>query len=170
MKGRSAVRAQVEAAAVEGIGDIFEKMLKIRPALCRHVPIDSRALISAVVALASQRIKINVVVHIPRPLAEQVTLRLLGSSCPQDGLSEADVHDAVGEIANMVAGRVKHQLAPSAAGLAIALPSVFAGGSLHLAGGRGAEDFEYCLRIEDGTFWLAGVVRESAGGLDVPAA
>ncbi len=75
--------------------------------------------------------------HCPDAAARAITCALLGS---KDAATLEDIQDALGEVANMVAGGLKHSLARQGTRLDISIPTAISGSSYSintLAGARG---------------------------------
>lgn len=79
--------------------------------------------ISGMVGLAGS-IKGNLSIHLPSPLAITVTTAFLGMEV--DSIGE-DVCDAIGELANMLAGSVKTSLDPTGSDIKLSMPSTVYG-------------------------------------------
>ena len=84
--------------------------------------------ISGIVGLAGS-IKGNLYVHFPEAVATAVTTAFLGMDV--DEINE-DVCDAIGELANMLAGSVKTFLDPSGSDIKLSMPSTVFGGKYNL--------------------------------------
>lgn len=84
--------------------------------------------ITGMVGLAGT-VKGNLLIHLPAPVATSVTTAFLGMDvdCIDD-----DVCDAVGELANMLAGAVKTALDPSGSDIKLSMPSTVYGESYNL--------------------------------------
>jgi chemotaxis protein CheX len=152
---------RIAEAAVAGAGEVFETMLQLRPVPSETGDVRvSGPWISGIIGLASEAVAISIVIHFPQPLAQRVTLLLLG---PQPGppvVDGDDVHDAIGEIANMVAGRIKNRICGEFSGLSISLPSVVAGGQFSIFQGVRAPSFHYQLLLADKACWIEGALVE----------
>lgn len=72
-------------------------------------------------------------VHAPGSLALQITSGMLGMEVSE---IDEDVHDAMGEIANMVAGSFKLHLARGGADIRISTPSVVTGAAYDISAGH----------------------------------
>jgi chemotaxis protein CheX len=157
----SGVVERVAQAAVGGASDVFERMACVRPASSVFGGAHPNGpLVSGIVGLASDRLRISLAVHFPVQLAREMTARMLDQtveSLEGDGLV---VQDAVGEIANMIAGRVKNRLAGEGHALAISMPSVVEGCDLALARESLGHGFGYRLAFASGDCWIQGAVVE----------
>jgi len=71
--------------------------------------------------------------HAPRNLALDFTSGMLGMEAA--GLDE-EVHDAMGELANMIAGAFKHHLSSTGLDIRISLPSIITGNEYFIATGK----------------------------------
>ncbi len=75
----------------------------------------------------------NLLIHLPAPVATAVTTAFLGMDVES---IDDDVCDAVGELANMLAGAVKAALDPSGSDIKLSMPTTVYGDS-------------YCLDCQD---------------------
>jgi chemotaxis protein CheX len=65
-------------------------------------------------------------VHIPEDFAKEVTAAMLGME-PDEVEGDSDIHDAVGEVANMLAGEMKMVLSNKGADVCISTPTIISG-------------------------------------------
>lgn len=79
--------------------------------------------ISGMVGLAGS-VKGNLSIHLPEPVATAVTTAFLGMDVES---IDDDVCDAIGELANMLAGAVKTALDPSGSDIKLSMPSTVYG-------------------------------------------
>jgi chemotaxis protein CheX len=63
-------------------------------------------------------------IHCPLSLARKITSNMLGMECDE---IDDDVNDALGEIANMLGGGVKHMLSTSGLDVKLSTPTVISG-------------------------------------------
>ncbi|QWV94382.1 chemotaxis protein CheX [Geomonas oryzisoli] len=75
-------------------------------------------------------------IHCPKKLALQVTSSMLGMDVTE---VDDDVNDAMGEIANMVGGDVKHIFSPKGADINLSIPTVIYGNDYALESISSAE-------------------------------
>jgi chemotaxis protein CheX len=143
---------QIAEAAASGAGEVFETMLQLRPVSSATDDVRvSGQWISGIIGLSSETVAISVVIHFPLPLARPVTALQLDGD---------EVHDAIGEIANMVAGRIKNRICGAHPALSISLPSVVAGTQFSIFQGVRAPSFHYQLLLADEVCWIEGAVVE----------
>jgi len=71
----------------------------------------------------------NLLIHLPTRVATAVTAAFLGMEVES---IDDDVCDAIGELANMLAGAVKTSLDPSGSGIKLSMPSTVYGESYYL--------------------------------------
>ncbi len=79
--------------------------------------------VTSMVGLAGSHSGI-VAIHCPKKLALMVTSNMLGMEVSE---VDEDVNDAMGEIANMVGGDVKHIFSPKGADINLSIPTVIYG-------------------------------------------
>jgi chemotaxis protein CheX len=158
---------RIAQAALGGTSDVFETMRRLTPSVGESdAPAPTARLVSGIVALVSQRIKISMILHFPHDLAERMTMRLVGAPPGKRGQPKSEIFDAVGEIANMVAGRVKNKIGREDLTLAISIPIVVDGGRFGIEGGDHVRGFRYRLEIPEGFFWIEGAVLDRAAPRD----
>ncbi len=142
---------QVEAYredAIRIVGDIFRTMLELE---VEPVPVEwppEEELINVTVHYAGQW-KGAVLFECTREQACLFAARLMGIE-PPDSLND-DVRDAVGELANMIAGNLKAVLPP---GVCLSMPTLIEGTdyAMRVLGGSLAGMIAFRCRL--GTFWV----------------
>jgi chemotaxis protein CheX len=90
-------------------------------------------------------------VHCPAAVAKSITGSFLGMDV--DEIDE-DVKDAIGEIANMVAGNLKVSYADAGLNIELAIPTSVIGDSFKICGLSGAKRHNVSFQMESGTFWI----------------
>lgn len=80
--------------------------------------------------------------------AQTITMNMLGFDSI-DGIAEADVCDAVGEVANMVMGSLKKRLHDTYSNLELSIPLVIHGRQLKNTLGEGTQEICVEVKIED---------------------
>lgn len=90
-------------------------------------------------------------VHCPEAVAKSITGSFLGMEV--EDLDE-DVKDAIGEIANMVAGNLKIAYAAAGVNVELAIPTSVIGESFRISGITGATRHYISFQLESGTFWI----------------
>jgi len=78
-----------------------------------------------------------VCLHAPRNLAKDFTSGMLGIELSE---LDEDVHDAMGELANMIAGSFKNHLSRSGANIRMSLPSIITGDKYIISTGGKTND------------------------------
>jgi chemotaxis protein CheX len=94
--------------------------------------------------------------HIPQSLALSFTSRMIGMEVTD--LNE-DVNDALGEIANMIAGSFKHHLAKDGHEVRLSTPSVVTGNDYSIASGS-LDDTITLLYDSNGDWFMISIVIE----------
>jgi chemotaxis protein CheX len=82
------------------------------------------------------------------PCAQTISMNMLGIDSAEQ-VSEADTCDAIGEVANMIVGRVKKHLAKTVGNIEISIPSVVNGREIKNNLGNDAELVTAKVNIED---------------------
>ncbi len=90
-------------------------------------------------------------VHCPAEVAQSITGSFLGMEVKE---IDEDVKDAIGEIANMVAGNLKIAYADAGLNIELAIPTTVIGDSFRISGIGGARRHNVSFKMESGTFWI----------------
>lgn len=90
-------------------------------------------------------------VHCPAAIAKSITGSFLGMEI--DELDD-DVKDAIGEIANMVAGNLKIAYANADVNIELAIPTSVIGESFRISGISGATRHYIAFQLDSGFFWV----------------
>jgi chemotaxis protein CheX len=90
-------------------------------------------------------------VHCPADVAKFITGSFLGMEVEE---LDEDVKDAVGEIANMVAGNLKVSFADQGVNIELAIPTSTIGDSFKIAGIAGSNRHVVSFPLDSGTFWI----------------
>ncbi|WP_224983253.1 chemotaxis protein CheX [Geomonas agri] len=91
-------------------------------------------------------------IHCPKKLALLVTSNMLGMDVTE---VDEDVNDAMGEIANMVGGDVKHIFSPKGADINLSIPTVIYGNDYALESISSAESLVMPFTCGDERFLLS---------------
>ncbi len=110
--------------------------------------VDLDVAISSMIGLAGD-LKGLLAVHCPRQVALAVSGAMLGMEMKD---LDDDVKDALGEIANMVAGGLKTSLVTAGSSVELAIPTTVVGNSIRTSGFSGASTLVVPFRVPDGTF------------------
>ncbi|HEY4744407.1 MAG TPA: chemotaxis protein CheX [Desulfuromonadaceae bacterium] len=95
--------------------------------------------------------------HAPRNLAMDFTAGMLGAEVSE---LDAEVHDAMGELANMIAGAVKLHLSRDGADIKISLPSVITGNEYFIATGKPDDTLSLGFATERHWFMVNAVLEK----------
>lgn len=90
-------------------------------------------------------------IHCPAAVARGITAGFLGMEVEE--LNE-DVKDAIGEIANMVAGNLKVSYAAVGVDVELAIPTTIVGEKYRISGIAEAKRFIESMKTADGLFWV----------------
>ena len=116
--------------------------------------------VSGIIGLAGEA-KGAVVVSFPFGLAKRVYEAMTGESVPND---HPGIADAVGEMANMVAGGAKAALAEQAMNFRISVPSVVVGKEHTISNKSDAPCLIIPFQLGSDTFWLQVSIKLVPGG------
>lgn len=90
-------------------------------------------------------------VHCPANVAKDITGSFLGMEVEE---LDEDVKDAIGEIANMVAGNLKVSCANVGINVELAIPTSVVGDGFRISGANGSTRHNISFQLESGTFWV----------------
>lgn len=143
----------LEKYIIESTTEIFETMVfvELQPGK-RHIgsDIDMDADIASCIGFGGD-IRGLIGVHCPLDVATGITGAMLGMEF--DEITD-DVKDAIGEIANMIAGGVKTGLAGSNKDIQLAVPSTACGKSLRIGGPARGSSLVVPFTVDAGTFYV----------------
>lgn len=143
----------LEKYIIEAALEVFATMIFIEitpgaPLRDKSDAIDSN--LTSMIGLAGD-LRGVLAVHCPENAAKGITGAMLGMDV--DEMNE-DVKDAIGEIANMVAGSVKTALASDGVDTELAIPTTVIGKSIRTAGLSGASRFIIPFSTPAGDFGI----------------
>ncbi len=133
--------------------DVFSTMIMME--LEAGTPLEGRGKgfathISSLIGLGGQ-IRGMLAVHCPENVAKSITSGFLGMEVEE---LDEDVKDAIGEVANMVAGNLKAFFTGQGIDIALAIPTSVIGKSYRTGGIAGATRIVVPFSNEAGTFWI----------------
>lgn len=138
---------------VEGTNEIFSTMLMVE--LEEGTPVyENKAVftsnLTSMIGLGGG-IKGMLAVHCPEIVAKNITSAFLGMEVEE---LDEDVKDAIGEIANMVAGALKTSFQKCDIDIQLAIPTVVIGSSFKTSGFSGAYCISVPFSMNGETFWI----------------
>ncbi|MGD9947967.1 MAG: chemotaxis protein CheX [Desulfobulbus sp.] len=143
----------LEKILVDATLEVFASMIfiDIDPQTATEAPVaDFAPNISSLIGLAGD-MKGILAIHYPENVALEITSAMLGMEVNELG---EDTKDALGEIANMVAGGLKVSLSEEEKKIEIALPTAVIGKSIRTAGLSGATRIMIPFTSPTGRFGL----------------
>ena len=138
---------------INGTQDVFSTMLMV-DLTCEEVienkkwPIQSN--LTSMIGLGGG-VRGLLAIHCPAAVAKNITGTFLGMEI--DELND-DVKDAIGEIANMVAGNLKVSYAAINTNIELAIPTSIVGESFHVSGITDAKRVIVPFKIAEDRFWV----------------
>lgn len=155
------VVSRIAEATIQAASTVFETMTRLEARVVETAPsARDPVAISGIVGLAGERFRISVIVHFPERLAVRATAEMLGVAPETLSPDGEDVQDAVGEIANMLAGRLKNLMFHEQLTFEISLPSVVTGEGFQIGQRQQAEAFRYQLEVAGHPCWIEVAVLE----------
>jgi chemotaxis protein CheX len=134
LKGLNTTGPMMEKALIGDVKNVFNSMVGLDHLLHLALPVDPASTftdcISALVGLAGTYNGL-VSLHVPVQLAQKITAQMLETPDP----SEEEMEDALGELANILAGSFKSHLAEGSTAIRLSTPSVVSGKqyAIHIA-------------------------------------
>jgi chemotaxis protein CheX len=109
----------------KAVEEIFASMIFMDVAVLggESVSLEGESMLSGVIGFAGD-LKGTILIHLPAPVAIAITNAFLELDLDE---VNSEVKDAIGELANMVAGGFKYQLPDNGQGVQISIPSVISG-------------------------------------------
>lgn len=141
---------------VNDVQDIFKTMVGLDGLLALAEPAEPiatfRECISSLVGMGGAVCGI-VSVHMPNGFAMKATGGMLGVEVQE---MNEEVHDAIGEIANMIAGSFKFHFSKGGADIMLSIPSIITGMDYVVSLGTNTE--QIALRFAVGEYWFVVAV------------
>jgi chemotaxis protein CheX len=146
---------ELVAFLIKDVQDVFITMVGVDELTFLPIQIEATThfmkSITAMVGLAGTYNGL-VSVHVPWPLALSFTSVMLGTAIDE---MDDDVNDALGEIANMIAGSFKQHLSKGGADIQLSTPSVINGADYVVSSGTARENITLKFTSEDAWFIVA---------------
>ena len=138
---------------ISGTQDVFSTMLMVDLAsgvVIENKKCEIQSNLTSMIGLGGG-IRGLLAVHCPASVAKAITGTFLGMEV--DDLDD-DVKDAIGEIANMVAGNLKVSYAKYDINVELAIPTSIIGESFYVSGIADANRIIVPFKMTDDTFWV----------------
>ncbi len=138
---------------ITGTQDVFSTMLMIdleSDTVIENKKCDIQSNLTSMIGLGGD-IRGLLAIHCPAAVAQAITGAFLGMDI--DELND-DVKDAIGEIANMIAGNLKVSCAKEDINVELAIPTSIVGESFYVSGVAGADRIIVPFKMVDDTFWV----------------
>ena len=145
---------------IKDVQDVFINMVGVEDLMHLPIQIDVtthfKECLTALVGLAGTYNGL-VSVHIPWPLAISFTSLMLGMEVTE---IDDDVNDAMGEIANMIAGSFKQHLSKGGSDIQLSTPSVVNGSDYMVSSGNNLENITLKFDTNDEWFMVSLSIEE----------
>lgn len=138
---------------IDGCKDVFSTMLMVEleaEDVVKQDEVEIKSNITSMIGLGGG-IKGLLAVHCPSFVATNITSGFLGMDVEE---IDDDVKDAIGEIANMVAGNLKISYASINVNIELAIPTSIVGESFYVSGIADATRLVVPFRMGKETFWV----------------
>ena len=148
-------------ALVAGARDVFETMIYMEVEECNdnYEVIESPALMSSITFKGKYDGCLGFCCGMST--ATIIANNMLGTQGTNE-LSEGEIKDAIGEIANMILGSVKANLLDVIGDVQVSIPMVVSGLELSNSIGEGAENIEMSLSLDDAMATITLFYKETA--------
>ncbi len=151
---------QLTKGLIKDVQDVFITMVGVEDLMHLPLQIDVtthfKECLTAMVGLAGTYNGL-VSVHIPWPLAISFTSLMLGMEVTE---IDDDVNDAMGEIANMVAGSFKQHLSKGGSDIQLSTPSVINGADYNVSSGNNLENITIKFATDEEWFMVSLSIEE----------
>ena len=151
---------QLVKSLIKDVQDVFITMVGLENLIHLPIQIDVtthfKECLTAMVGLAGTYNGL-VSVHIPWPLAISFTSMMLGMEVTE---IDDDVNDAMGEIANMIAGSYKQHLSKGGSDIQLSIPSVVNGADYVVSSGINLENITLKFVTDDEWFLVSLSIEE----------
>jgi chemotaxis protein CheX len=119
------------------LAEIFSTMLSLPAAPSAEAPpLDPSERLSGSVSFVGEAVTGTVYLHVHLPFAARITCAMLGSPA-EETPGDADLHDVMGEVTNMLAGGLKSWLCDAGAACALSTPAIIRGSSFQILASEG---------------------------------
>jgi chemotaxis protein CheX len=146
---------QLVKSLIKDVQDVFINMVGVEDMMHLPIQIDVtthfKGCLTAMVGLAGTYNGL-VSVHIPWQLAVSFTSLMLGMEVTE---IDDDVNDAMGEIANMIAGSFKQHLSKGGSDIQLSTPSIINGADYVVSSGNNLENITLKFATDEEWFMVA---------------
>lgn len=150
---------QLIKGLIKDVQDVFTNMVGVEDLMHLPVQVDVtthfKDCLTAMVGLAGTYNGL-VSVHLPVPLALSFTSLMLGMEIKA---IDDDVNDAMGEIANMIAGSFKQHLSKGGSDIQLSTPSVVSGASYIVSSGKNIENITLKFATDEEWFMVSVTIE-----------
>lgn len=151
---------QLVKSLIKDVKDVFINMVGVEDLMHLPIQVDMtthfKECLTSMVGLAGTYNGL-VSVHLPWPLAISFTSLMLGMEVTE---IDDDVNDAMGEIANMVAGSFKQHLSKGGSDIQLSTPSVVNGSDYEVSSGNNLENITLKFATDDEWFLVSISIEE----------
>ena len=151
---------QLTKSLIKDVQDVFITMVGAEDLIHLPLQIDVtthfKECLTAMVGLAGTYNGL-VSVHLPWPMAISFTSLMLGMEVTE---IDDDVNDAMGEIANMVAGSFKQHLSKGGSDIQLSTPSVVNGADYNVSSGNNLENITIKFATDEEWFMVSLSIEE----------
>ncbi len=141
--------------------EILSTACGITANLCEEHPEDicKDGIIISVISVMGD-VEWSIYLGLPKNTAVSIANKFAGFDIPFDS---EDMGDAIGEVANILAGNVKNILDKRGVHVEISLPSVIRADGLHILKKRDSHSMRFCFNSPIGPLWTGVIAGNSPG-------
>lgn len=138
---------------LKGAREVFSTMLMVdleNEEIIENKKVALQSNLTSMIGLAGE-LRGVLAIHCPASVAKKITGTFLGMEVEE---LDEDVKDAIGEVANMVAGNLKISCAEADIDLVLAIPTSIVGTSFSVSGIATASRVIVPLKMDNDEFWI----------------
>ncbi len=150
-------------ALLDGAREVFETMMFMTVEVCdeQDQKVSGKTLLGSITFKG--KVEGVLTIFCDTNCARTIADNMLGLD-PEDEISEEEIMDAVGEVANMVMGTVKSRMMDSVGDLQVSIPSVIQGSQLESRLGDNTEKVTLKVNLDESVAMLGLAFREVQSG------
>ncbi len=155
------VQESLDQALIDGASEVFETMMFMTVEPCNDLydGMEGQTFMGSITYKGPMEGVLTIACG--EDCARQIAINMLGFEEGEE-LSEDDVKDAIGEVANMVMGSVKAKLMDEVGDLQVSVPTVIMGTEMSSSLKEGAKRVERTIHVDDMVACLTLIYTESA--------
>lgn len=138
--------------------EILQTVCGVQLAPCEEEPVNNDSMIMGMISLAGQ-VQWSMFLSLPNQTATTLAANFAGCEIPFDS---SDMGDAVGELTNMIAGKVKASLDARGVKAEVSLPSIMRGQGFEMLEGSGLMQQKFSFDSQAGKIYVGILASQNA--------